>query len=73
MPDNAEIDLSEFIAEEAHLEVPLNPVCRENCHGLCQVCGADLNDGDCGHEELPQIEDLDESEYSPFAGLKDLL
>ena len=73
LPDNAEIDLSEFITEEAQLEVPINPVCRENCQGLCQTCGANLNEGDCGHEELPQTEDSDEAEHSPFAGLKDLL
>ena len=23
-------------------------LCREDCLGLCQECGANLNDGDCG-------------------------
>ena len=73
LPDNAQIDISEFIEEEAQLDVPSNPVCKNACQGLCQTCGADLNKGDCGHEELPQVEDSDETEHSPFAGLKDLL
>ena len=72
LPDNAEIDLTEFIQEEAHLDVPFNPICKENCLGLCQICGIDLNLGDCGHEEIPP-EEPPEDENSPFAGLKDLL
>ena len=73
LPDNAQVDISEFVEEEAHLDIPINPVCKEDCQGLCQSCGANLNLGDCGHEELPLAEDADETEHSPFAGLKDLL
>lgn len=73
LPENAQIEIEEFVREDALLEIPINPICTEDCQGLCQVCGADLNIGDCGHEELPE-EEADEDELdSPFAGLKDLL
>ena len=73
LPDNAQIDVKRIILEEAQLDIPINPLCKDDCQGLCQVCGADLNLGDCGHEESLPEEDSDEKEHSPFAGLKDLL
>ena len=46
-----ELDLSAF-AELLLLEnLPQKPLCRSDCRGLCQVCGADLNEGDCGCEQ----------------------
>jgi uncharacterized protein len=30
------------------LALPINPVCREDCRGLCPQCGSDLNAGPCG-------------------------
>lgn len=42
-----QVDL-ELVAREAILlDLPLAPVCREGCAGLCPTCGADLNDGPC--------------------------
>ncbi len=40
-------DLSAVISEQIVLEVPMKPVCREDCKGLCSQCGADLNLGPC--------------------------
>ncbi len=71
LPENALIDIEEFVREDAQLDVPLNPICKEDCQGLCQVCGTDLNLGDCGHEDLPP-EEPGEFADSPFAGLRDL-
>lgn len=73
LPDNAQIDIEEFVREDALLDVPYNPICKEGCQGLCQVCGTDLNLGDCGHEDLPEEEPDEDGLASPFAGLKDLL
>ncbi len=73
LPENAQIDIERFVREEALLDLPINPICKEDCQGLCQVCGADLNLGDCGHEELPEEEPDEDELASPFAGLKDLL
>lgn len=42
-----EIDLLSA-AESALLpEIPFRLLCREDCRGLCPVCGKDLNKGDC--------------------------
>ena len=42
------IDFGPAVREQILLSVPGYPVCRESCKGLCPVCGANLNDGDCG-------------------------
>ncbi len=45
-----EIDFAPEIAEQVIMELPLKPLCRENCLGLCATCGTDLNAGECGCE-----------------------
>ena len=42
------IDLDPLVREQILLEVPEYPVCDEQCKGLCPVCGANLNDRECG-------------------------
>jgi len=41
------IDLSAVVTEQILLEIPMKPVCRESCRGLCDQCGADLNSETC--------------------------
>lgn len=43
------IDLTPFINELILTDLPLSLLCKEDCKGLCPVCGQDLNTGDCGH------------------------
>ncbi|MFA5785491.1 MAG: DUF177 domain-containing protein, partial [Actinomycetota bacterium] len=31
------------------LAIAVNPLCRNDCRGLCSECGADLNAGECAH------------------------
>ena len=40
-------DLDEMIRHEIVLNVPMKPLCGEDCKGLCPVCGKNLNEGDC--------------------------
>ncbi|HUL59702.1 MAG TPA: DUF177 domain-containing protein [Anaeromyxobacteraceae bacterium] len=42
------IDLAPILREQVLLALPGYPVCREGCKGLCPVCGANLNDRECG-------------------------
>ncbi len=42
------LDLDAMVREQILLALPPYPVCRESCKGLCSVCGANLNAGDCG-------------------------
>lgn len=46
-PGAREVDLKDFIREEALLELPQRIYCREDCKGLCTQCGHDLNQGPC--------------------------
>ncbi|MEZ4271630.1 MAG: DUF177 domain-containing protein [Myxococcota bacterium] len=41
------IELGDLLRDEVFLELPMNPVCRTDCAGLCARCGADLNHGVC--------------------------
>jgi uncharacterized protein len=42
------IDLEPMAREAVVLGLPLAPLCRPDCQGLCPTCGADLNRGPCG-------------------------
>ncbi len=42
------IDLAALLRENLLLSLPVQPVCRESCRGLCPRCGAGLNAGPCG-------------------------
>lgn len=46
--ENERLDLVAVAAEQIYLNLPLKPVCRADCRGLCPRCGADRNAGDCG-------------------------
>jgi uncharacterized protein len=42
------IDVSEDVRQQVILALPMKPVCRPDCKGLCPRCGKDLNEGPCG-------------------------
>lgn len=41
------IDLDSRIKEQVFLSLPMKSICREDCLGLCALCGANLNEGPC--------------------------
>ena len=41
------LDLTEAIRQYALLAIPMKPLCREDCAGLCPNCGHNLNQGAC--------------------------
>lgn len=41
------LDLAALCWEEFVLALPMNPLCREDCKGLCPQCGANLNAAAC--------------------------
>lgn len=47
------IDLEPAVRDAVMLALPLNPLCRDDCKGLCSTCGVDLNESDCGHSQDP--------------------
>jgi uncharacterized protein len=53
------IDVDHLVKENILLNLPVQPLCREDCRGLCQRCGANLNEGSCScaEEEIdPRLE-----------------
>ncbi|MBR2284775.1 MAG: DUF177 domain-containing protein [Ruminococcus sp.] len=43
------IDMNDIAVTDLLLQLPTKVLCREDCKGLCMVCGADLNEGGCEH------------------------
>ena len=61
LPADGSIDLTPIIRDYASLDIPIRPVCKEDCKGLCPTCGVNLNLEDCGHKQEfidPRLEGL---------------
>jgi uncharacterized protein len=42
------LDTSDAIRQYALMAIPMKPLCRDDCAGLCPSCGQNLNEGACG-------------------------
>lgn len=49
LTDHHEVDLETPVREAIQLAEPIAPLCREDCPGLCPVCGERLEDGTHDH------------------------
>lgn len=59
----SEIDLEPMVRDSLVLALPIHPLCREDCAGICATCGSDLNETtcDCSEDESdPRWAALDE-------------
>jgi len=65
--EGSQLDISQAIRDNLVLSLPPRLYCREDCRGLCPVCGADLNQTDCGCAAAR------EGKASPFDQLRKLL
>jgi uncharacterized protein len=45
------LETDPILIEQLQLNVPMKPLCRADCRGLCPDCGADLNAGACSCAE----------------------
>lgn len=41
------IDLGELMRDEFYLALPMKPLCKDDCKGLCPVCGVNWNRETC--------------------------
>jgi uncharacterized protein len=63
------IDPLDHVRELLILDRPLVYLCKENCKGLCPVCGTDLNENTCkcrqsGYHSFPVIKKLNSKKES---------
>lgn len=63
--DHHILDLAEIVRQDLTLALPMVPVCRNNCQGLCPICGKNRNEEPCDHK--------DEAVDPRFAKLMNLL
>jgi len=61
----AEMDITEDVRAALIVEIPINCICKDDCSGLCHVCGNNLNKSKCNCQE-PENED------SPWSTLNNL-
>ena len=52
LPEDGNLDLGPIIREYMVIEIPISPLCRPDCKGLCTICGEDLNNGSCEHQSM---------------------
>lgn len=57
--------LTDVLAEQVLLAVPMKAICRSDCRGLCPHCGANLNTDECRCETH-----AGDSRLAPLARLK---
>lgn len=65
--DGAFADLEALLRDTLVEALPLQPLCREDCLGLCSQCGADLNEDPDHHHDQVDIR------FAALADLKDRL
>lgn len=61
-------DTDPILREQLQLNIPMKPLCRPECKGLCPVCGTDRNEGECSCTDQPK-----DPRWQALAGLKERL
>lgn len=59
--EEGRINTDHLLRESVLLSLPVQPLCREDCRGLCPHCGANLNLTSCGcqeHNVDPRLQSL---------------
>ena len=64
------ICLNKMILDELSLQMPVQFLCKEDCKGLCPICGCDRNEKTCQCDK--QVNDQEGPSHNPFDQLKGL-
>jgi uncharacterized protein len=62
------LETDPVLVEQLQLNVPMMPLCRPDCRGLCPLCGADRNVEQCTCEERSE-----EPRWAALAAIRDRL
>ena len=46
--DGYDLDVDKLVFGEILISMPGKTLCKEDCKGICLICGANLNKGECG-------------------------
>lgn len=60
-----EIDLGQLMREQFYLSLPMKPLCRDDCKGLCPRCGTNLN-----RETCACVRDWEDPRFAVLRALK---
>jgi DUF177 domain-containing protein len=60
-----QINLNEVLREQFYLALPMKPLCRDDCAGLCPRCGTNRNTGTCSCAT-----EFEDPRLAPLRGLK---
>ncbi|MBQ9690732.1 MAG: DUF177 domain-containing protein [Eggerthellaceae bacterium] len=73
MPPDHKIDLQPLLHGALLLELPLVALCKDDCAGLCHICGENKNIHMCTCNEQAALDAADEKNAeNPFAVLRNL-
>lgn len=56
--ENNRLELEELVLSDIQLSLPTKILCREDCKGLCQTCGANLNQTSCSCNVESQMKEV---------------
>lgn len=45
--DGVRLEVDSLVSEDIYLALPSRFLCKDDCKGLCSICGADLNETQC--------------------------
>jgi uncharacterized protein len=54
LPEDANIDLEPLVRDYLLIEMPISPICRSDCKGLCPICGQNLNEESAEHSHTEE-------------------
>ncbi len=70
-PTNGTLDIAPLIREMILLSVPMKPLCKPDCKGLCPVCGANWNTETCQHQGETGTEKVIDPRWAKLLELKE--
>lgn len=67
IPADGFLDIEDLVSDYLELEIPIQPICRVDCRGLCRICGQNWNHADCEHSPRTKVS-LKDRDNTPDAG-----
>lgn len=67
--DQDVMDLEEIIIEELIMKAPMKPLCKENCKGICNSCGQNLEEGSCNCTPQEETKETIDPRLAKLKGL----